>query len=396
MFVNSFYVCRFFMKRSIIAYSSNPDAKLALEEVKKKISSQKQNPILIVFFSDITNFEYYTMALKKDFTETTIIGSSTYKSFCSEGFGHNGISCLAVYKQIECASGVIFEIKNDPKKYEKNLSLALNKFNDYSDMVCLEFSNGFTNGEEQVLDVYNSLLADKKIPVAGATSSTSLDLFKKNKNDKYAEKSSSSLVSLDGNIYANSSVFVLIKNLNGKIITFNQTFYKPIESIIIPTDIDYKNRIVYEYDGKIAADYLSEKLHLSLENFEENFMNYPVARNYSGKFYLSQIEKINKDGSLKYFSQIFNQTKIHLTQKDDFQKVLASDAKEISYQLLDNSFAISLSSFYMIRNFEREDKFLPYMDFYSNVSENYIGISGFGQQLFNFNQNQTSIIVIFE
>lgn len=51
MFVNSFYVCRFFMKRSIIAYSSNPDAKLALEEVKKKdILTKTKSNINCIFF----------------------------------------------------------------------------------------------------------------------------------------------------------------------------------------------------------------------------------------------------------------------------------------------------------------------------------------------------------
>lgn len=387
IFSRSFFIIKkVIMNRSIIAYSSNVDCKIAIEEILKKLKSQDIQPILIVFFSSTQDFEYYTVTLHNEFKNSTIIGSTSYKNICTDGFGHIGISALAIYSGIECSSGILFEIQNNPANYIRNINDALTNFSNYENLVCLEFCNSFICGEELVLDAFDRVLKEKNIPITGSSSG--------NKEEKFNELSS---VSLNGNVYSNSCVFVFIKNLEGKIYFYEQNYYVPTEQILIPTDIDYKTRTVYEFNGKNAQEYLSQLLKVSKENLKEYFLENPIARNYGNNYYLTQIQNINQDGSIKFYSQVYNQTKLVLTKKkEDINLCYEETNKAITQSIVTPSFGICIDSFFNIKYLEKKELFLDYVNFLNNSINNYVSICGFGQQINNINLNQSSVFVLFE
>ncbi|MBP5453041.1 MAG: hypothetical protein J6Y09_00265, partial [Lachnospiraceae bacterium] len=209
------------MIKNIVAYSEEQDQDKAFKEVKEKIDSGGV-PKLIIFFSPAKGFVFFSKNFRSAYKKATCIGSTTYVSFSSAGNSNNALEALAVYDGIELSSGTLFEIDHYPMHYAQSIENALTKFKDYKNTVCIQFSTAKGMCEELVQDTFRYVLERRKIQVVGGTAGG------ENTDAK-------NYVSLDGEVYNNASVFVMIKNLGGKIITDKENIFKPTKHYCMAT-----------------------------------------------------------------------------------------------------------------------------------------------------------------
>ncbi|MCR5436504.1 MAG: hypothetical protein K6E97_05530 [Treponema sp.] len=371
------------MSRSITAFSDNQNYEKAFEEVCLQIDSVGKTPKLIVFTSDVDVFWYYAENIKKRYPEAITIGSTTYMNICNNSISKTGFAALSVFSGIECVAGAVFEIDHHPANYIRHIKEAVASLSVCTNTCCLEFSTAFSYAEELVLDTFDEVLSGMGIPLIGGTSGA------KDGEDR-------SIVSLNGEIYKNTCVFVLIHNLNGRIALYKETLYKPSNKIFTATEVDCEKRIVYEYDGKPAAEALSQALGMNVERFADNIKRYPVGRLIGDEVFLTEPNCVNKDNSIQYLAQIFNQTKVSLIDLDDVQKVWSTTKEETLAQVSNPSFAIAINCIARTKLFETKELLEPFEKQLRDSYKNFICLSGYGEQFDFIHLNLTMALAIFE
>lgn len=372
------------MQRCITVYSSERSFQKALEEVCWKIHQNGEKPLLIVFSSCNASFSFFSQGLHDFFPETLVVGTTSYLQFNTSGNGQFGISLMAVFSGIECNAGTLFEIDRSPSEYVENIRACLNHFSSYENMCCLEFMTAHSKGEELVLDTLNSVLKSNQIPVFGGTSGSCSP-----------DTDDSTMISLNGTLYANTCVFILIKNLNGRIFTYKEHIYRPTKNTFRATDIACEDRQVFEYDGKPAALVIAEALKTDLATLPKKLEGQPVGRTVNKEIYITEAAKVNADNSITFYSQIYNYTKNCLMEMDDISTVF-NKTKKIVHDNIDGNFMFVVNCLSRTKLFEQKKMLVPFLDNMRSLAPSFFGISGYGEQYNFIHINQTMILAVFE
>lgn len=370
------------MERCVVAFSSKSLKEKALKEVISQLQEKEANPLLIIFVSDYDNHWFYAKELKKLYPNAKIIGNTSSDIFSSKGSSCHGLSLLAINSGIECGAGIIFDIEYRPLLYVGHIKKAMAELSSYENTCCLEFCTSMCNAEELVLDTIQEALEGNEIPVFGSSSSM-------------APEGKESIVSLDGEVYKRSAVFVFIHNLEGQIKFYCENLYKPSEHFFKATDVDCDERVVYEFDNKPAADILAETLKVSLEELPSALIEHPLGRVVDGEIFITDLDKVMPDGSISCFSRIYNHTRMVLLNLDDIEKVWKETELMVHHLLDDRAFFFCVNCSLRVELFKKTKL---YEKFISNLSKigPFIGTSGLGEQLYENHLNQVMILALFE
>lgn len=372
------------MERCIVAESGSSSKEEALIQVTDKLNSQGVSPKLIIFFSNQADLWFYSMSLYEQFPDAQSIGTSSYNLFSSEGYDKTGLTAMAVYDGIECTSGLIFEVNRHPMNYYVHIRNSLEDLSSLENTCCLEFTTSFSHGEEIVQDTFRKVLEDKNIPVFGGSSGGNM------------QGSEHAAVALNGTVYLNTCAFVFIHNLNGKICLYKENIYKPTDYVFYPTDVDCEDCIVYEYDNVEAKTAIEKALGVTYEKNPVAFKEHPMGRITGDDISIIDVAEVNPDKSIRYFSRIYNQTKMVLLEKDDIPNVWRNTAFNILNEVKNPSFTVCINCHGRSKIFE-DNKIMD--DFIVNLKNNYgkfIGVSTIGEQLNFENLNQTCVLAVFE
>lgn len=370
------------MINNCIAFSNSQDSIKAFDEVRNQIDS-KGNPCLIIFSAPVEGFAYFTGEFKKAYPAATIVGVTTVVCFCNLGYVEGGLSTLAVFDGIEYSSGVILETTRYPMRYASKIDDAVKKLSDTENTVCIEFSTAQGKCEELIQDTYRNALEHRGIQVAGGTAGG-------------PAISSKTYVSLDGIVYGEASVFVLIKNLGGRIITYKENIYKPTKHHFMATDVDCDERTVYEYDDRPAAETLALMLGVDVAHLKEALFLKPVGRITGKDLYITDVDKIMPDGSISYFARIYNRTRLVLMEMADIEKVWNETAANIQYEIEKPSMTVAINCYGRTKYFMNTGRFEAFNDKLTCEYGNFVGVSGFGEQINYEHFNKALVLAVFE
>jgi len=371
------------MRRCVTATSDNVDYKLAFEEVCSKIDAEIEQPILIMFFSDIDMFEFSACELHKRYPKSISIGSTSYMMFSNNACAKMGFSAMAIFSGIEVTCGMVSEISRFPMNSVDNITKAYKNLTETKNCCCIEMCTSFSNGEELVLDTFASALSEYDVPVLGGSAGC-------------PDGEENTFVALNGQVYEDSCVFVLISNLKGKIGYYKENMYSATHLYFTATDVDCEERVVYEFENVPAADYIIEKIESNEENLELDVQLHPLGRVVEDDIFITDVKQVNDDGSMQFFSRIYNMTKIALLELDDVDKVW-SQTKTATKDIIPNpSFSFVINCCGRTKTFESMGIL---NDFVNCVSEDYgqiIGFSGYGEQINRYQLNRTLVLIMFE
>ncbi|MFL0253182.1 FIST signal transduction protein [Clostridium neuense] len=366
------------MLKPKIGRGISKDFETALNEATKEFI----NPKLIIYYTSKSNFETFSRLLMKRFSKSIIIGCSAYKEICKDGLTNGALLVAGFEDGIECSAGVIGDIDKYPVKYIQNIQDSIASLSDPDNAMCLEFCVGTTNSEEKVLSTINSLLNVYGIPLFGGTSADDGE-FK------------TTYVGLNGKVYTNHCVFVLIKNLNGKIKLYKENIFKPTKNNFIATKVNLRQRIVYELDGKPCAEVMANNLNVPLNNLPDLFGAHPLGRVVGNDIFISANKNLIDNKAISCYSRIYKNSQITLLEPDDYRQVLKTTIAKILSDFNHISFSLVINCVARTMLFESENFADTFAKELGKLG-NYIGFASHGEQMYDYHFNQTMIIAVFE
>ena len=378
------------MKRCIAAFSDRSTQRgqtFSFDDVYERICENGEKPILIIFASDYDNFRLYAGLFGEKFPSSQVIGMSSFTSSSSEGFSKEGLSALAVYEGIECAGGVLTDAGRCPILHINEARNAIAKLgigeNDKGSVCCLEFTTAYGKCEEPVLDTLREASGKLDIPVFGSTAGV-------------RRGTERSCVSLNGEIYEDACVFMYIRNLGGKINIIRENTYKHTDNFFLVTNVDCERRIVREINGRPAAPYMASLLDTDVPVLAKNIMLHPIGRFFGDKIYITDAEAIEKDGSVSFFSHIYNYSRGVLLEPHDANacgRRLVDKVKEVGFE---PSFAVAVNCAFDFDIFEDKGFTEDITKSLTDAAGCFVGMSGCGEQVDNIHINKTMLLAVFE
>lgn len=362
-----------------IGRSSNQQIEGAIREATLGL----REPKLIMFFSDVEHFEAYTSELKKAFPESMIMGATTFVGLCKEGAFKETLLVLGFETGIECYGNVLEEVDKYPLKYVKRVEQCVNAVVNTNNTMCFTLTTALISCEELVLSTLNSVLMKKDIPLFGGSA-----------GDK--GRAERTMVSFNGKVYERACVFVILKNLGGKIKFYQENIYKQTSHHFTATKVDVRNRIVYEYDGKPAALEVAKALGTDIKHLPSYLDSYPMGRLIGKDMYITANKEITPHNGMAYHARVYKNAQMVLLEPDAYKVVIEKTIEKIKNEVPNPALTLVVHCLARSILFEQDGYLDSFAKQMGRAFGNYIGFGGYGEQLRQQHFNQTMIIAVFE
>ncbi len=373
------------MDRCRTAFSTEPEFDRAFEEVVAQLGEGMGNaePVAIFFDSDTASFARFAGRIRMQYPNSVSMGMSSYMAFCEKGYSKKGLAAIAIYEGIECVSGIIREVSRYPMRYAPDVAKAAAKLGELKNCCCFEFTTAFSLGEELVLDTFKSVLKDKDIPIFGASAGA-------------GENQKTTYVALNGEVFTEACVYVIIKNLNGAIHLYRENMFTLTNHILVATDVDCDKRTVYEYDNKPAAEVVANALKVPVSELAEHLWKYPIGRMEGDNVYITDSDSVMPDGSISYFARIYSHTKLAILEPEDTDTVWERTASEVRRDVKNPAFTLVVNCLSRAKSFLEKDRFDDFAAKLASECGIYFGVSGYGEQMDYEHLNRTMVLAVFE
>lgn len=374
------------MKRCYIAQAED---KIGTKVYPQILDQLKENgepitPVLVIFTSDNANFGWYSRMLSNSFPDATVIGCTSNMLYSACGVIRTGLSVMAVTSDVTVSSGIIFEVSRYPKRTSDSITQALSAI-EKDNTVCLEFNASSGYCEELIMDTFHEMMGDAGIPICGCSAAAAVNPDRP------------SAVSLNGILYMDACVFVFIHNLAGRIGIVRENMFSPTKHFFTATDVDCDSKRVYEFDHKSATSVVASAMQIPEDELGINSFYHPVGRSEDGDISIISVHELLPDGSMTFFSRIYNQTRVMLLDPiDPLESVWEDTSKRVHDIIPDPSFSLVINCFLRTKYFTELGKMFEYNDTLKRDYGTYIGVTGYGEQYDFKHLNQTMLIMFFE
>lgn len=331
------------------------------------------NPGALVFMTSVEKLEEHAKQLAEAFPGIPSIGA-VGKSYGNDQTNENGVTVVALSDGIKAVANVVEQLSIMPVKYIKRVEEDLRAVNAQPDnTVCFDFCTG---NDSRIVTTLDSIFAKKKISLVGGTSD-------------------SKVVAMNGKIYEDASVYLMIKNEKGKVKVYKENIYKPmLEHRMTATQAKPKEYEIVEIDGKPAEQVYREALHISREEAKTQTFKNPLGRCYGNEVYLISIKQV-KGSSLECYRQISNMDVLTMMELDDYRQVVKDTLTQMQKDLNKVSAILSVNCLFRYLFFNQEQYWENYLKEMCSICE-HAGLVGMGEHFKNQHVNQTMCCVAFE
>ena len=360
-----------------IGTSMKADVTSAVQEVISSVN----NPNLLILLCSYEHLKNASEIISKSFPDVNLIGTSTTSYFESESsdkrmvlisFGEDADTEVGILRNLSTAP--LMDIATMEKKVTR-----LGTCN--NDMVCLEFC---TNDEERLVSSMNVALEKAKIPLVGGT------IF------GYPE-GATGYAMLNGVLYSDACCYALIKNKSGKIRTYSENIFGPMEcaKTHIATKVNLAKKELISLDGKAAADVYCEDAGVSKSELVDNILVSPLGRVIGDEIFITSPYAIGNNGSLISYKKINENDSIQILELKDYEAIGAETRKLIADENSKISFVFSVNCIYRHLLYTQRNYLTKYLTDMKSVGL-HIGIIGGGEQYKKQHVNQTMVCAVFE
>lgn len=354
------------------------------ETCVQEATANFRKPKIILFFSQVENFDMYTELIYKKFPDSICMGATSIAMFSHNGAEKNVLKAVGIEKGIICSADVLEEVDKYPIKYVERVKRCVDEVGKTKNTMCLEFTTALLCAEESVLSALNSVLLDKGIPVFGGTAGDS-------------GTATGTKVSLNGKVRERSSVFAIIHNEGGAIKIFRENIYKPVTgNVLTATKADGRTRTVYEYNNQPATKVFAKELGVPENEISKYFDTNPLGRVVGDELYITANCALAGHQGITYHARIYNNSKIMVLGPDSYQETISQTMDKIRNEIPKPSFSIMCHCLARTLLFDGNGYLTDYAKLMSSVLGNYIGFSGYGEQFGEQHFNQTMTVAVFE
>jgi len=340
-------------------------------------------PKLILFFSDTESHATYARLLRERFPETLIAGSDSYVLLSDKGSAHRGIALAAFISGISCTGGTIDEIARYPMKYRARVEERAKTLGAMDNTCCILLTPSDRHCEELVLDTLRSALESQGILVVGGTAGGEEDGVR-------------TCVSLNGQLFDDSSVFVLLHNEGGRIAFIKENIFVPTKHVFTVTDADPMDQVIYELDGIPAAQRIARALGVQEDELLAQLPMHPFGRIVGDDIFIAACDRIIDDDAVTTFSRIYNRTETVLLQLGDYRAIFDEALAHIEAEMPHPSFSFVANCVTRSKLLETDGCYSAFAEGLNRTLGAYVGVSGYGEQLGFEHLNHTMVIALFE
>ena len=362
-----------------IAQSDVKDAAGAVKSIREQLSGIDVC-LVLYFVSSSYPVESVVKEMADAFAGVHTVGCTTSGEIITGKIGQNSIVAMALGKEslkflkIE----VLENIKTDTevvikafKSFEKYLGKAMKDLNpeQYAGMVLID---GMSGCEEQLNDQLGN--CTNVIFVGGSA------------GDDF--KFQSPKLFVDGNVYTNAAILLLMEPANGYMILKTQSFVTT-DKKLIPTKVDEKRRMVIEFNGKPATEAYAKVLGITVDEFAKKLGEFPVGLVFDeNNFFVRSPQKI-EGTSIAFYCAIKEDMELTVLRSGDILEDTKADLHKCGKVQAIVDFNCCLRILELSRNNQLED----YSLIYGNTPA--IGFSTYGESYIG-HINQTSTMLLFK
>lgn len=353
--------------KQFVGFSKNGNCKEALDGLV--------NPVAIVFIAGKECFENAVNEIAARFTGVETIGC-VGQSYAKTAVNLEGLTVVGFYGNAKAVGGVIENVGTMPlasiMDFHKNIEKMGTTKND---TVCLDFTCG---NDAQLVTTLNIELQKKNISLVGGTAWEDT-------------------VSYNGEIYHNSAVYLLLKNLDGKICTYRENLYEAHDSNVrfIATKVDTEKSIIYELNSKPVQKVYMDALGVSEQDIpDQTFIN-PLGRYIGNELYLISLKSKVASGGIECYKKVNSMDIITIMQLKDYNQITDDTIADMRRDIPNPSGIFTVNCIFRYLLFEQKNFMKTYLDKFDRLGA-HAGLIGLGEHYNIQHVNQTMSGFIFE
>lgn len=361
-----------------IGTSSSADVKSAVAEVTAKTGA---NPNLLILLSSYDHLEEASKLIATKYPGVPLIGTSATSYYGSESSDRR-MNLISFGSDAEAQVGILRDLSAAPLIDIADMEDKVSKIHaGNEDTVCIEFCS---NDEERLVTSMNVALEHAGIPIVGGT------IFGTPEGKK-------SYAMLNGVLYEDACCYALIKNKSGKIRTYSELIFKPMDGAKqhIATSVNLSNKELITLDGKPAADVYCQDAGVSQGELVGNILTNPLGRVIGDEIFIASPYEIGKNGSLINYKRINENDTIQVMELMDYESIGEDTRRTIKNENSKISFMFSVNCIYRHLLYTNRGYLTSFLGAMSNVGP-HIGIVGGGEQYKKQHVNQTMVCAVFE
>ena len=363
--------------------SRNTDARLAAAELYAAIA-QPEMALVLFFCSCRYDLEVLGAELNRLFGETPLMGCTTAGEIGPSGLSDDmlvGASFSA--KEFFAISGGVGDLKEFDRSKGHTLCQGLlqrlwlqDRFSVAQHSFAILLVDGLSLREEIVARSIQDVLSE--IPLVGGSASCQ-------------PESCVTKIYADGHFQSDLATLTLVTtNLPFRV--DKAQHFTPTEERVVITEADPSRRIVYEINGRPAAEEYARLLGAQASGLTtELIARSPLAVLLNGSVYVRGVQRVNADGSLTFFCAIERGVVLRLAHSGDLIGNLQAVFDEIRSDIGRPLATIGFDC--MLRRMEIEQEKLEDSVAALLVDNNAIGFCTFGEQYYGTHINQTFVCI---
>ena len=349
-----------------------------IEQAISNATKGLENPKLVIFICDYDKFDQVTKSLHDKYSNSNVIGMTGY-AFSKSGMLSEGVLVWGITEGIDNVAGVIGDLDKYPVKHIKEFQNNINSINGAKEnTICLEFS---TNRQERLSTTMNAALNKTGIELIGGSPL------------KYPTEPTGDKVSLNGKIYNNSCVYVLIKNLNGKVKVYKENLYKRVGRKMSVTKINSDTGEIIELNGKPALKEFYDVIDEATNNSRENIIMNSLCRMIGNEEYTLATDITNN--GIRFYKELTTNDVVYANELGDYKKIIDETMANIAKEFKSISTIFTIDCLYRYFALDSVNYIKNYLDAI-NAKSKHVGFISAGEQYKTQFINQTMVCAVFE
>jgi hypothetical protein len=280
----------------VVAKSKAPTVADAVAEIACQLPADDLAMVL-AFVSPFYDPHQFIAEMTLRFADTPVYGCTTAGELAPDGWEDNSIVALAFSEaDFTVVAQPVFDLTNFQVEEGRRIGSELRKEflrrdsdRDGERSFGLVLIDGMCKREEAIMSAIYASLDD--IPLVGGSAGDGLRFER-------------TWVFFDGKAYTDAAVLILLwTSLPFRL--FKCDNFEPTATKMVVTEADLEQRVVKELNAEPAAEEYSRAVGIvdaKLDPF--SFASHPVLVRVGGSYYARSIQRVNSDGSLRFFCAI--------------------------------------------------------------------------------------------
>lgn len=344
--------------------------------VTEALQSVKAPEAILFIVSDEKLLADAAMQIEQTFPGVPSIGG-VGQAYAGRETVDQGISIIGMKDQIKVVADVLEEASKMPAKYIRRLEGAFAAVNAQAgNTACYDLCSA--GADLRAVTTLSSYMSPRGYELAGGTSN-------------------SASVACNGKIYQDACVFLVFKNLKGKICAYKENIYvhNEEETQAMVTDADPKSYTMRTLDDVSAAQTYCTTLGIEKSAMTTQTFKNPFGHVCGGDTYIVSIKEADAEGNLVTYRPVNKLDFLTILELGDYRAVVNETVSNLKASLGSVSAVLSVNCLFRYLMFGDEHYWNDYLATMSG-SFAHAGMVGVGEHYNTQFVNQTMCCLAFE